>query len=53
VKQEVEESRTNRINAVLSVGFAVVAMVFYALSSGIIFIEVEERQSCEDCQNQK
>ena len=49
---EAEESRKNKINAVLSVGFAVVAMVFYALSSGIIRIDVEERESCEHCQGE-
>ena len=50
VADEAEESKRNKINAVLSVGFAVVAMVFYALSSGIIQIEV--RESCEHCQGE-
>ena len=36
-------SRSNQINAVLSVGFAIVAMVFYALSSGLVTIEIKDQ----------
>ncbi len=50
MKNEAEESRRNKINAVISVGFAVVTMVFYAMSSGIVQIEIDERESCENCQ---
>ncbi|XP_028416482.1 metaxin-1-like [Dendronephthya gigantea] len=39
LKSEEENSRKNKINAVISVGFAVLSMVFYALSNGIVHVD--------------
>lgn len=42
---EAAESRRTKINAALSIGFALVSMLFYSLSSGIISLEVKEKES--------